>query len=61
MIRFLRQMAALPFTVTGFWLTSVGDIVSDVAYKIEGNGTPISDREALRVAEEVPDGHPTAA
>ncbi len=61
MITFLRQMVALPFTVTGFWWTTLGDLASDIAYRIEGNGTPISDREALRVAEEVPDGHPTAA
>jgi hypothetical protein len=33
---FLRQMLALPVTICGFWMTSVGDILTEIAAKIEG-------------------------
>jgi hypothetical protein len=39
-ITFIRQMVALPITLTGFWFTQIGDVLSDVAYKIEGVPTP---------------------
>ncbi len=63
MIRFLRQMVGLPYVITGFWLTQIGDALADIGARIEGADTPISDREALRISEEVPntDGDSTAA
>ncbi len=52
MIRFLRQMAGLPYVVTGFYLTAVGDFFTDVGSWIEGADAPIT-AHAL-VVEEVP-------
>lgn len=36
MISFLRQMVALPLTVTGFWLSEIGSLIEALASKIEG-------------------------
>ncbi len=36
MITFLRQSLALPVTLAGFWFNSVGEALSEIAYRIEG-------------------------
>ncbi len=61
MIHFLRQMAGLPAVLTGFYLTAVGDLLTDIGSWIEGADAPITTH--VLTVEEVPhsDGSTEAA
>ncbi len=59
MIRFLRQMAGLPYVVTGFWLSTIGDAITDIGSWIEGADDPLTTYPAKE--QEESHGTPHAA
>ncbi len=56
MIEALRLVASVPFTVAGFFLTSVGEALSALAYRVEGVPSPFD--YPARIIEEAPNGNP---
>ncbi len=62
MIHFLRQMAGLPYVLTGFYLTAVGDLLTDIGSWIEGADDPLTAYPVeTTLPEGVPHGSSTAA
>ncbi len=48
MIEALRLVASVPFTVAGFFLTSVGEALSALAYRVEGVPSPFDYPEEVK-------------
>jgi hypothetical protein len=47
-IEALRLVASVPFTVAGFFLTSVGEALSALAYRVEGVPSPFDYPEEVK-------------